>query len=213
MNAIEHARVAMIRQPKQAAALMDPIRIRILELLKEPGTAAGVSRSLGMGRQRAAYHVKTLEKVGLLSHVGDRKRGNCLERVVRTSAGHFLIDPDILGELGVTPTAVMDRFSSTYLVAVASHAAREVIEAQQIAAAEGKTLGSLTLQSEIRFRSGEERAAFTNELTHGITELVRKYHDESAENGHLHRLVVLGFPAVIEAIEDDNQNEEDSITH
>ncbi len=198
MNAIEHAQIAMISQPQQAAALMDPIRIRILELLKEPGTAAGVSRSLGMGRQRTTYHVKTLEKAGLLNHVGDRKRGNCLERVVRTSAGHFLIDPDILGELGATPEAVMDRFSSTYLVAVASHAAREVIEAQQIAAAEGKKLGTLTLQANIRFRSSQERAAFTDELTQAVTSLVHKYHDDESEVGRLHRLVLLGYPVVLE---------------
>ncbi|MEE8119692.1 MAG: helix-turn-helix domain-containing protein [Gammaproteobacteria bacterium] len=213
MSAIEHAQVTIIREPQQAAALMDPIRIRILELLKEPGTAAGVSRRLGMARQRAAYHVKTLEKTGLLHHVGDRKRGNCMERVVRTIAGHFLIDPEILGELGVTPAAVKDRFSSTYLVAVASHTAREVSQAQIMAAQADKKLGTLTLQSDIRFRSSQERAAFTDELTQAVTSLVHKYHDDESEVGRLHRLVLLGYPVVLETPESDKTSKEVQLTN
>lgn len=50
------------------------------------------------------------------------------------------------------------------------------------------------VDTEVRFRSATERAAFTSELTDAITKLVAKYHDESAPGGRRHRLVVVAHP-------------------
>ena len=48
--------------------------------------------------------------------------------------------------------------------------------------------------TEVRFRSATDRAAFTTELTEAITKLVSKYRDESAPGGRTHRLVVVAHP-------------------
>jgi protoheme ferro-lyase len=50
------------------------------------------------------------------------------------------------------------------------------------------------VDTEVRFRSATERAAFSNELTECIAKLVSKYHDESAPGGRPHRLVVVAHP-------------------
>jgi hypothetical protein len=50
------------------------------------------------------------------------------------------------------------------------------------------------VNTEIRFRSAADRAAFSDELTEAITKLVSKYHDESAPGGRAHRLVVMAHP-------------------
>jgi hypothetical protein len=50
------------------------------------------------------------------------------------------------------------------------------------------------VDTEVRFRSPTERAAFSNEVTEAITKLVSKYHDESAPGGRAHRLVVVAHP-------------------
>jgi hypothetical protein len=50
------------------------------------------------------------------------------------------------------------------------------------------------VDTEVRFRSATDRAAFSNELTEAITKLVSKYHDESAPGGRAHRLVVVAHP-------------------
>ena len=47
----------------------------------------------------------------------------------------------------------------------------------------GKRLATLAVDTEVRFRSATDRAAFTEELTEAITKLVSKYHDESAPGG------------------------------
>ncbi|HLN31814.1 MAG TPA: hypothetical protein VK395_29055, partial [Gemmataceae bacterium] len=57
-----------------------------------------------------------------------------------------------------------------------------------------KRLATLAVDTEVRFRSATDRAAFSNELTEAITKLVSKYHDESAPGGHAHRLVVVAHP-------------------
>ena len=58
----------------------------------------------------------------------------------------------------------------------------------------GKRLATLAVDTEIRFRSATDRAAFSNELTEAIAKLVSKYHDESAPGGRAHRLVVVAHP-------------------
>jgi len=58
----------------------------------------------------------------------------------------------------------------------------------------GKRLATLSVDTEVRFRSPTARAAFTHELTDAIAKLVSKYHDESAPGGRAHRLVIMAHP-------------------
>jgi len=50
------------------------------------------------------------------------------------------------------------------------------------------------VDTEVRFRSAADRAAFSTELTAAIAGLVSKYHDPSAPGGRAHRLVVVAHP-------------------
>jgi hypothetical protein len=58
----------------------------------------------------------------------------------------------------------------------------------------GKPLATLAIDSEIRFASAADRAAFTAELTASVTALAAKYHDVHANNGRWHRVVVAAHP-------------------
>jgi len=62
------------------------------------------------------------------------------------------------------------------------------------ATATGKRLATLSIDTEVRFRSPTERAAFTHELSECVARLVSKYHDESAPGGRAHRLVIVAHP-------------------
>ena len=55
-------------------------------------------------------------------------------------------------------------------------------------------LATLAVDTEVRFRSPTERAAFSRELTEAVARLVSKYHDPSAPGGRAHRLVVVAHP-------------------
>ncbi len=187
--------LSLIDEPAAAAVLLEPSRLRILERLREPDSAAGVARALGLPRQRVGYHVRELEKGGLLRHVGDRRRGNCVERLVQATARYYLIAPQVLGALGATPEEVRDRFSSSYLVAAAADAIRTVADLRTRAERAGKQLPTLTLQADVRFRDAAAQNAFAEKLATCLAQLVREYHDAGAKGGRSFRFSLLGHPA------------------
>ena len=91
-----------------------------------------------------------------------------------------------------------DRLSARYLIAIGARIVREVGALARRAEKEHKRPATLALDSEIRFRSAAERAAFADDLTAAVTALVAKYHDD-APGGRRHRLLVAAHPIPKEA--------------
>ena len=79
------APIQVIQSADTAATLFSPARMRILEHLSKPDSAAGVARRLELPRQQIGYHLRELEQAGLVELVEERRKGNCIERVVRTA--------------------------------------------------------------------------------------------------------------------------------
>jgi hypothetical protein len=88
----------------------------------------------------------------------------------------------------------IDRLSASYLIALGARVVGEVGDLARRAKETGKRLATLAVDTEVRFRSATDRAAFSKELTQAITKLVSEYHDESAPGGRAHRLVVVAHP-------------------
>jgi len=188
----------IIRRPDTALKVLQPARRAILERLSQPESASSLARQLGLPRQKVNYHLRELEKDGLVALVEERRRGNCTERLVKATARSYLISPEVLGGLGSRPEEIRDHFSSAYLVATAGKAVQDVAELQERADAEGQGLATLTLTSEVCFRSAADRNAFAEELATALAELSAKYHDEDAPGGRRFRFFVGGHPAVVE---------------
>jgi DNA-binding transcriptional ArsR family regulator len=186
--------VAVVDGRSSAAALLDPTRGRILAVLQSPASATGVAHDLGLSRQLVNYHVRALERAGLIEEVERRQRRGLEERIVRATASHFLISPDALGTLGATPPDATDRFSATYQVAVAARTIREVSTMAALARDAGKRLTTLTLDAEVRLATPAAREAFANELTAAVNRVVAKYHDAQAPDGRPYRLFVGAHP-------------------
>lgn len=186
--------VQVIERPEAAAIVLRGTRRTLLAALAEPDSAAGLARRLGLPRQRLNYHLRALESAGLLECVEERRKGNCTERILRATARAFVISPQALGSFGPTPESAADRFSATYLVAVAARTITEVSALDARARADERRLSTLTLDSEIRFASPESRAAFAQELTDRLAELIAKYHDDESPRGRRFRLVTIGHP-------------------
>jgi DNA-binding transcriptional ArsR family regulator len=184
----------MIDQAAAAAAMLHPMRLRILDVLREPGSASGVARQLGLARQKVNYHLRELEKAGFLEEVEQRRVGNCVERIVRAKATHYLIDPHLLGTLAADGTSVEDRFSSAYLIALAAGAIRDLATLQQRAAKSKKRVPTFALQTDVRFATAEERRRFTEELANAVAKLVAKYHDDETAGGRTVRFIAGAYP-------------------
>ncbi|MCG5216653.1 hypothetical protein [Streptosporangium sp. KLBMP 9127] len=80
--------------------------------------------------------------------------------------------------------------SADWLVALATRLEREVSDLIAGSATAGKDVATFALDGRVRFASAATRAAFAEELTSALSTLVSKYHDEAAEGGREHRLIV-----------------------
>ena len=112
VHATAQAAVEVVDAAETAAVVLDPARLRILAALRDPDSSAGVARSLGLPRQRVGHHVRALEAAGFLTCVGERKKRNCVERLLQASARTYVLAPLLLGELGLSADDVRDRFGT-----------------------------------------------------------------------------------------------------
>ncbi len=186
---------ALISDPEQAAAALHPLRGQLLEQFREPRSAAEAARSLELPRQRIGHHVRLLQQQGLLAQVGERRRGAFTERLLQTTARAWTISPRALGAIGMAPDDVRDRFSSEYLAVASARTLHDVGILREMADEQGKRLATLTLETEVRFATPADQAAFAQALTRAVADLASRYHDESAPEGRTFRFMIGGHPA------------------
>jgi DNA-binding transcriptional ArsR family regulator len=179
--------VEVIDDPAAAVVALDPMRARLLSELAEPASAASLAARVGLARQKVNYHLRTLEAHGLVRVAGERRWGGLTERLLVATAASYVVSPAALGEAATDPGRASDRLSARYLIALAARIVREVAD---LARRDGR-LATLAIDTEIRFRSPAERAAFADDLTAAVTTLVSRYHDP---DGRPHRLVVAAHP-------------------
>jgi DNA-binding transcriptional ArsR family regulator len=186
--------VEVIDNPAAAVIALEPIRSRLLAELAEPASAAMLASRVGIARQKVNYHVRALEAHQLVRQAGERQWGGLTERLLVASASSYIVSPKAMGPVAVDPNRGADRLSASYLIALAARIVDEVSDLLRRALAADKRLATLSLDTDIRFRSAADRAAFSNELIQAVTDLVARYHDESAPGGRAHRLTVIAHP-------------------
>ncbi len=188
--------VQVIQNIDAAAALFSAPRLKILAELAEPDTAAAIARRVGLPRQQVNYHVRELERAGLVAFVEERRKGNCVERVVQAAARSYVVSPAALGSLGATPAEQRDTFSIGYLVGLAARAIRDLAWLSGRAAAAKKRVSTMAMEMDIRFASPESRAAFAQELTAFMAGMAAKYH---SVEGRSFRMIAGVYPAITSA--------------
>ena len=186
--------VEVIVDPAAAVVALEPIRSRLLAELAEPASAATLAGRLGIARQKLNYHMRALEAHDLVRETETRLWGGLKERLLVASASSYVISPKALGPVALDPDRSSDRLSASYLIALGARIVDEVSDLLRRSRAADKRLATLALDTEIRFRSAADRAAFSNELIQAVTTLVGRYHDESTPGGRAHRLVLVAHP-------------------
>jgi DNA-binding transcriptional ArsR family regulator len=186
--------VEVIVDPAAAASALVPIRSRLLAELAEPASAATLASRVGGARQKVNYHLRALESHKLVAVAGERRWGGLTERLLVATAASYVVSPGALGPVAADPGRANDRLSASYLIAVAARAVREVGELWRAARDKNKRLATLSIDTEIRFRSAAERAAFSQDLSDAVTSLVARYHDESDPRGRTFRVVLAAYP-------------------
>jgi DNA-binding transcriptional ArsR family regulator len=82
-RAVRRARRGVIAQPAQIAALASPARLELVDSLHTAGptSIAELARLLGRTPQSLYYHVRQLQRLGLIVAVGQRRAGRRPEAV------------------------------------------------------------------------------------------------------------------------------------
>lgn len=186
--------IQVIEDPAAAAVALEPIRIRLLSELAAPASAATLATRVGLARQKINYHLHALEAHGFVQLAETRQWGGLTERLFVATAASYVVSPSALGSVAADPEREVDRLSASYLIALGARLIREVGGLIRRAKERHKRLATLAVDTEVRFRSATDRAAFSAELTEAVTKLVSKYHDQSAAGGRVHRLVVVAHP-------------------
>jgi DNA-binding transcriptional ArsR family regulator len=204
--------VAVIEDPAAAEVSLDPIRVRLLAELAEPASATMLAARVGLPRQKVNYHLKTLERHGLVELVEERRKGNVNERMMRATASSYVISPTALAAVQPDPARSPDQLSARWLLALAARLVRDVGELITGAAKARKRVATFAIDGEVRFASAADRSAFAEELAGAVGALVAKYHDETAERGRDHRVIVAVHPSTRPrtpaAPADDDQTED-----
>lgn len=186
--------IQVIDDPAAATVALEPTRSRLLSELAAPASAATLAARVGLARQKVTYHLNALEAHGLVRLAQERKWGGLTERLLVATAASYVVSAGALGPVAAGPSRQIDRLSASYLIALGARVVREVGDMVRRANDTGRRLATLAVDTEVRFRSATDRAAFSQELTEAITTLVSKYHDESAPGGRAHRLMVVAHP-------------------
>jgi DNA-binding transcriptional ArsR family regulator len=184
----------VIDDPAAAAVALDPVRSRLLGELAQPTSAASLAERIGLARQKVNYHLRALEAHGLVRIAQEPRWGGLTERLLVATAASYIVSPVAMGPVAPDPKRSQDSLSASYMIAVAARVIREVSRLLKQSRDTAKRLPTLSIDTEIRFRSAEDRAAFSQELAQAVAGLTARYHDASAPKGRLHRLVVLPHP-------------------
>ena len=190
---MENIAPALIEDVEKARQGLTPLRLRMLALLREPGSAATLAAALGLPRQKVGYHLHALEKAGLVTPAGERQRRGFTERLFVAEAGAFVVDPSIFG---VPPSSAekQDRFAAEHLVARSAETVREVTRMQTAAAVEGTRLLTFTIEADIGFAAPQDVEAFAGRLTDMVAALAEEFAPKS--EGRRYRLLIGGHPAI-----------------
>lgn len=186
----------IIDDPTRARTALQPIRLRLLQLLEQPQSAPQLARAIGMPRQQVLYHLRTLEAQRLVEAREHGSVGRRIDRSYVRTATSYAIAPKTLGGVAVDPRTVADAFSSAYLSAVAGRALNDLAALGHAAAARSKRVPTFTLETDVRFATPDDQRQFADELTTALAALAAKYHQPDAPKGRTFRVFACGYPAV-----------------
>jgi len=180
-----------LSSPEELQALGHPTRVAILEALGEPAAAATVARAIGRSRQLVNYHVKELERAGLVERVGERPKGNFVEGLYRAVAQSFVISPQLARSENARVEALRRQHHLATLLELGERIQHEAAVLLDRAALDGENVPTATVSAEARFATTEDRAAFMDAYLTSLRELLERH---GSSQGEPFRVVMAVYP-------------------
>jgi DNA-binding transcriptional ArsR family regulator len=182
--------VLVVEDPETAQVVSHATRLEVLRALETPASAAAVARAIGQTRQNANYHLKELERVGLVERVGERRTGNFVETLYRARARTVMLSPRLIGGPRHAQ-ALADQVSLEKLVRLGERLGRDATVLLDRAAFEGAAIPSASIEAEVRFASVADRQAFVDEYLATLAALTERY---ASRSGEPYRIAAAAYP-------------------
>lgn len=204
MSVTDSAPLEIIDDPGRARVALHPLRRRILQALEAPASAPAIAKALGLGRQQVNYHLHRLAAERLIQAEDMGRVGRRIDRRYRRTAASYLLAPTTVAGTPEAARGIRDRFSATYLTAVAARTLNDLAALGRAASRQNKRIPTLTLETEIRFATPAAQRDFADALTGAVAELAQRFHDAAAPGGRTFRVFACGYPAVAGRPEDSS---------
>ena len=187
--------IELLDDPEQVAAVAHPVRARILEALRTPDTAASVARSFGRSRQYVSYPLKELERLGLVRRAGERRKGNFLEQLYESVARRFVVSSRFAADPQRLASVFRDQLSLAQLSDLGERLQRDSAGLVELAAFEGRSIPSASVEAELRLPDEAARAAFMTEFVDTLKSLLAKH---GQKQGPRFRVALAAYPELEE---------------
>lgn len=191
--------VLYIETVDQAAALLHPVRIDLLQRMDVPRTCPDLADEFHTTPQKIYYHIKALEKAGLVTRVQERKVRGVMEGYYQARAKSYWLAPSLVGQVG-SQQAARDQTSLRFLLGLAEEVQKDIGRLGQQSEV-GANVPSLGLSAQIYLPDSSRRADFLQDVQTLFQDLARKYGlppDELGGDlvGKMFRLIMACYPAV-----------------
>lgn len=186
-----------INTVEQATTLLKPLRAELLKRLDQPRTCPELAKWFGLSTQKVNYHIRVLEKAGLVEKVAERPIRGVKEGVYQATARVYALAPQLVGELGSRRQAA-DQTSLRALLALAEEMHAEVGRLGRRSEV-GEEAPSLSVSAQIHLPETSRRAEFMRDVQAAIQALAKKYGVPGDEQvapsaGETFHLIVACYP-------------------
>jgi DNA-binding transcriptional ArsR family regulator len=181
----------VVESPEQASALMNPLRAEILSHLKEPASATEVAKLLRETPQRINYHLKALEKVGLVQRMGTRQVRNLVEVLYQSVARTFLLS-EALSYGKNTLKKMKDQGSLLHLIHTSERIKKDALALME-QVDQDETVPSASMHMQVYLQDEAERQQFVQDYVELVKQLISKYQTK-ASGSHPYQVLLAVYP-------------------
>ncbi len=179
-----------IRELQTARVLLNPIRIELVRILREPKTCGELAAALDLTPQRVNNHLKALRDAGLVAVTRRRQVRNLIEATYQAAGKAYWISPGLLREDGPTGRELADQLSLHNLLVTAETITEDV--AVLLDRTVGQEVPSLGLSVEVGLQDDAQRQAFAADVLAALRPVVERYSASAA--GARFKLQLLCYP-------------------
>jgi len=200
MNAFEQEPELIITDLETLKVISDPLRRRIMELtLIEPLTTKQIAEALDSTPSKIYYHVRLLEKHGLIKVAETRLISNMVENLYRTAAESIRVDPRLLLSSTSESTQTFDKFIVDLFDEAKAQARRSIqaglIRLDKKEGERPKLENAHFSHTMIKIRP-EKVSAFRKRLREFLEEF-DALDEPKASDGEFYRLIVGLYPTLV----------------